>query len=78
MENIKIVWKKNYFSGENAYVGKIKVASYCWNANDSRNGKYMGASLLADSKLTFKTDDVDEIKKLVEQDVKEFFEKLGV
>lgn len=76
MIEYKIIWKRTT-SGEAAYIGKIKVASYHWNAVDSRNGNYKGSSLLPQSTLSFKTSNIDEIKRLVEQDVKEFFEKLS-
>ena len=73
----QIVWKRST-NGENAYVGNIRVAGYHWNAIDNKNGNYKGSSLLPQSTLSFKTSDIDEIKRLVQNDVKEFFEKLGL
>lgn len=73
----KINWKGNDVGGETAYVGLIRVASYFYNGIDSKNGAYKGTSFLPQSKLSFKTDNVNEIKELVENDVKEFFEKLN-
>jgi hypothetical protein len=75
---MKIIWKRNDNGGESAYLGSIRVASYFYNGIDSRNGSYKGSSLLPQSKLTFKTDSVDEIKNLVDTDVREFLTKLGV
>ncbi len=75
---MNIIWKRNDNGGEGAFVGSIKIAEYHYNGIDSRNGSYKGRSLLPQSNLTFKTDSIDEIKNLVDTDVREFLTKLGV
>ena len=74
---MKIIWKQNDMGGSNGYVGLIKVASYHYNGIDHKNGQYKGRSFLPQSNLSFKHDDENEIKRLVEKDVTEFLEKLN-